>query len=201
MLIRSLCWVVAAMVLMPACATDPVKKDVASDGLPIWISQPCVGLPPEAVCATAESDLAAADVEAAKSDAETTCKNRIADQLQAEVGRLTERLSSAMKELGDGKIYGERTMKDINQSFQQMSLRGLRYTDYFYAPSRVQPKKVFVRAILTLDSNKFSQDLLAAMIAEAAAAKLEIKHEEAMSRFEVIRRQFLEEKASQQSTK
>jgi hypothetical protein len=193
---RALLVAALASGLLAGCASDPVKKDVASDGLPVWISQPCANQPAEALCSVAESDFAGADVEAAKTDAETACKNRIADQLQAEVGRLTERLSSAMKDLGKGKIYGERTLKDINQNFQQISLRGLRYTDYFFYPDRANPKKVWVRALLTIDTNKFSQDVMAAMESDAAAEKLEMKHEDAMNRFEAVRQQYLQEKAA-----
>ncbi|HEY3451343.1 MAG TPA: hypothetical protein VGK67_33605 [Myxococcales bacterium] len=193
---KSILKVLVLGLLATGCATDPVKKDVAGDGLPVWISQPCLNQPVEALCAVAESDFAATDVEAAKTDAETACKNKLADQLQAQVGRLTELSRTAMKDLGKGKVYGERSVKDINQNFQEISLRGLRYTEYFYYPDRVAPKKLWVRAVVTVDTNKFSQDMMAAMTEEAAADKLEIKHEEAMLRFEAVRKQYLDEKAA-----
>lgn len=186
---------VALSASLTGCKSSPeIRTRTADDGLPVWLSQPCADMPVEALCAVGESDFAAIDVEAAKTDAETAAKNRIADQVQAEVGRLTERLSSAMKDLAQGRIYGQRSLKDINQNFQQLSLRGLRYTEYFFHPDRVNPKKIWVRAVVTIDSNKLSQEIMNAMLADAAADKLEIKHEDAMLRFDAVRQQYLNEK-------
>ncbi len=184
------------------CATTdnlvPVKEvELEADGLPIWVDQPCAGLPVGALCAVAESSLAAADVEAGKVDAETSCKNRLAEQVSAKIGRLTERLASAAKDLGTGRTYGERTLKDINQNFEQTELHGIRYSDYFFTPDRLAPTKVYVRAVITVDSNKLSQEIVAAMMRGAEADKLEFKHEEAQARFDAVRAAYLaEEKAT-----
>lgn len=140
-----------------------------------------------------ESDLAAADVEAAKTDAETAAKNRIADQLKTKVSRLTERLSNAAKDLANGAVYGQRTVKDINQNFTEQELVGLRYISYFYYPTRMKPEKIWVRASLKVDNAKISQGIVDAMMAAAKADNLEMDHEEAMQHFEKVRQQYLNE--------
>lgn len=86
-----------------ACASS--GPNLAADGLPVWVDNPCLGQSKEAICAVAESDFAGVDVELAKTDAETVAKNRIADQISAKVGRLTERLASAMKDLTTGRRW------------------------------------------------------------------------------------------------
>jgi|SRR4051812_36084731 hypothetical protein len=193
--------ILAATALLAVCACSGSKANVQpdkdretlSDGLPAWVDAPCAGAPKDAICAVAESDFATADVEAAKVDAEMVCKNRIADQISTRVSRLTERLSSAMKDLSAGRTVGERTLKDINQNFQELTLNGLRFDDYFYWPTRAEPKKVYVRALVTVDSNRMSQDIVNAMLAGAMRDKLELKHEEAQQRFEAVRKQYLDE--------
>ncbi|MBI5547141.1 MAG: hypothetical protein HY901_24945 [Deltaproteobacteria bacterium] len=196
--------VLGALVAFIGCSSgdSAIKKtEIADDGLPAWVSDPCAGISDaSALCAVAESAFAAADVEAAKTDAETVCKNRLADQVTAKVGRLTERLNSAMKDLSNGRTVGEHTIKDINQSYQQTTLHGLRYGDYFFWPSRTEPKKVWVRAYVTVDSNKMSQDIVNAMMAGAQAERLELKHEEAQMRFDAVRQKYLEEEKAQQGS-
>lgn len=183
-------WITGAL-LLAGCATGDAY--LAKDGLPIWVDKPCAGLPKEALCAVGESDFAAVDVEAAKTDAETAAKNKLADQLESKIGRLTERLSSAMKDLTTGKYVGERTLKEINQNFQQATLRGLRFEEYHFHPNRLEPKRVWVRAILTVETNQMSQEIMNAMMTDALAQKLELKHEEAQARFDAVRRQYLAE--------
>lgn len=183
------------------CVSGPEKtpdkdRSTLSDGLPKWIDDACVGLPKGTLCAVGESDFAAADVELAKTDAETSAKNRIADQLKTRVGRLTERLASAAKDLSNGRVYGERTLKDINQNFVDQELVGLRYPEYFYYPDRISPKKIYVRATLTVDDAAISQQVVDSM-SKAAAAELEVKHEDAQARFDAVRRQYLMEQAGE----
>lgn len=197
MTIRGIAVAVVAAGALGACASS--NTNLASDGLPVWIDNPCMNQPAGAICAVAESDFAASDVEMAKTDAETVAKNRIADQISAKVGRLTERLASAMKDLTTGQTVGERTLKDINQNFQEQTLNGLRYVDYFYYPNRVEPKKLWVRAVVTVESNKFSQDIVNAMMAGAQSERLEMKHEEAQNRFDAVRKQYLAEEAAGQN--
>jgi len=186
-------WAVLAVLAVAAwaCASGPPLTD---DGVPRWVDKPCEGLEQPVLCAVGESDLAAADVEAGKTDAETAAKNRIADQIQTRVGRLTERLSSAMKDLANGKTYGEHTLKDINRNFTETTLSGLRYADYHYLPDRLNPQKVWVRAIVSVDSNRMSEEIASAMLTSAAKEKLEFKHEEAQQRFDAVRREYLRSK-------
>ncbi len=196
----ALAMVFLAGIELGGCSSGPQvqpekKLSLKDDGLPVWVDQPCVGLPVGALCSVAESDFAGADVEAAKTDAETVCKNRIADQISTQVGRLTERLSSAMKDLSHGQVVGEKTLKDINQNYQQTTLRGVRYVDYFFFPDRVSPKKLWVRAMVTVDSNKMSREVADAMLSAAAAQRLEMRHEEAQARFDAVRRQYLDEES------
>lgn len=181
-------------IALASCATTP-KHELAEDGIPVWIDRPEEGLPEGVLAAVAESDFAAADVEAAKTDAETAVKNRLADQIEAKVGRLTERLSSAMRDLASGRTLGERSIRDINQNFQEIALRGVRYSDYFFYPNRKDPTKVWVRGYISVDSNKMSQEIVAAMMSDAVAEKLEMKHEEAQLRFEKVRQDYLREEA------
>ncbi|HWV39300.1 MAG TPA: hypothetical protein VN033_12600 [Vulgatibacter sp.] len=86
--------------------------------------------------------------------------------------------------------------RDINQNFQEQTLNGVRYVDYFYYPNRVEPTKLWVRAVVTVESNRLSQDIVDAMMAGARAERLELKHEEAQNRFDVVRRQYLAEEAA-----
>lgn len=188
-----------SLTLVVACGTtsSSAKKDVGEDGLPNWIDFPCDGQAPETICAVGSSDFAAADVEAAKTDAQTVAKNQIADQLQAEVRGLTERYNTVMAKVG-GKPVGQRSLKQINQNVTDTTIVGLRYVEYHYMPTRAEPEKVWVRAILTSDSNKFSQDVLDAMLTAANEEELELNHEEAQLRFEEVRRQYLAEKQQKQ---
>ena len=182
---------VAMLSGLPSCASAP---DVTKEGLPVWVDTPCSGIDGgTTLCAVGESDFARADVEAAKTDAETAAKNRIAEQLQAKNGRLVERLSSAMKDLANGRTYGERTIKDINRNFSETTLTGLRFDAYHFIPDRLSPQRVFVRALLSVDTNKMSEDIASAMLSSAAQEKLEFKHEEAQQRFDAVRRRYLDE--------
>ena len=187
---RWLRWTVPGLLAVAAwaCASGP---ELTEDGVPTWVDRPCDGFEQPVLCAVGESDLAAADVEAGKTDAETAAKNRIADQIQARVGRLTERLSSAMKDLANGKTYGEHTLKDINRNFSEVTLSGLRYTDYYYLPDRLNPQKVWVRAMVSVDTNRMSEEIASAMLQSAAKEKLEYKHEAAQQRFDAVRREYL----------
>lgn len=182
---------VALACVLGGCMSSGEKKGIAEDGLPVWIDRPCDGEDPETICAVGSSDFAAADVEAAKADAETVAKNQVADQLQTRVTRLTERANTVMQELG-GKPVGEKTFKDINRNFNEREIVGLRYVEYFYYPDRVSPEKVYVRAVLNQDSAKFSQDVIDAM-AKAGAEELELSHEEAMLRLQAVREEYLAE--------
>lgn len=151
------------------------------------------GLPVRTICASGESDFAAADVEAAKTDAEISAKNRLVDQLQTKVGRLQERLVNVMKDLSGGKVLGERTLKDINQNFTEQKLTGLRYVEYFYYPNDLKPTKVFVLATVDVNDTQLAAEVLGAFEGAAKAERLELKHEEAQARYAKARREYLEE--------
>ena len=186
----------AAALLLPGCGKKKAPPTgMASDGSPTWLDNPYAGKDAGThICTSAQSDFAKADVEAAKTDAETVAKNRIADQVDAKVGRLTERLSSAFKDLSSGEIYGERTLKDINQNFVEMSLPGLRYLEYHYLPDRLSPEVVYVWACVDFDSIEMSKQITDAMLNDSEARRvLEGRHEEAQLRYDAVRQQYLDE--------
>jgi hypothetical protein len=198
------------LVVLASCQTPQAKYDpdavqaerkteTTSSGMPKWVRQCSAGLPARTICAAGESDLAAADVEAAKTDAEISAKNRLVDQLQTKVGRLQERAVSAMKDLSDGRVLGERTLKDINQNFVEQKLIGLKYVEYFYYPDEVEPKKIFVLATVDVNDAQIAADVLGALQASAKAERLEMKHEEAQQRFDKVRKEYLEEEAHRDS--
>jgi hypothetical protein len=171
------------------------ETETTSSGVPKWVRQCSAGLPARTICAAGESDLAATDVEAAKTDAEISAKNRLVDQLQTKVGRLQERAVSAMKDLSGGKVLGERTLKDINQNFVEQKLIGLKYVEYFYFPNELKPKKIFVLATVDANDAQIAADVLGALQASAKAERLEVKHEEAQVRFDKVRKDYLAEEA------
>ena len=98
---------VAGMLVTTGCgkkeakvkAAKPVNTDQLSkqerQGYPDWITNPYTkGFEPNnSVCASSQSTmgLSAGNIDAARSDAEIQVKNRVAEQVQAEVGLLQER--------------------------------------------------------------------------------------------------------------
>lgn len=176
----------------PAAPPNEPCKD-SRDGFPKWVDMPDCGMPVAAICAAGQSDFAAMDPEAAKADAETALKNKIADQIEAKVGVLTERLSRAARDLSSGKGVGERSIKTINQNFQETTIVGLRYEEYFWHPSRSAPEVVHVRGCVTPDYAEMSQGVVDSMMTAAIDEKLELKHEEAQIRFDQVRQQYLKE--------
>jgi hypothetical protein len=192
--------IVVAALLLPGCKkkAPPANSGVANDGSPTWLDNPYAGKDAGThICTSAQSDFAAVDVEAAKTDAETAAKNRVADQVNAKVSRLTERLSSAMKDLANGRTVGERTIRDINQNFVEMSLPGLRYLEYHYLPDRLSPEVVYVWVCVDYDSIEMSKQITDAMIGDAAVREvLEGRHEEAQLRFDAVRQQYLNEEGA-----
>lgn len=184
--------------LIAGCKSAPDLQQaqpavVKWDQVPAWVDQPCISQPADVICAVGESDFAAADIEAAKTDAEAAAKNRITDQLMAQNARLTARLSSAIKDLSNGRTLGQRVLQDINSNFTQQTLSGLRFTEYFYYPDRLAPQKVFVRAILASNTTQTSQQILDDMLARARTEKLLTDLKIAIEHLERARKVYLQE--------
>ncbi len=165
----------------------------AKNEVPAWLDWPCQDQPPDAICAVGESDFAAVDIEAAKTDAEVAAKNRIADQLNAKIARLVTRVRVVLKDFNTGKAIGQSGISDANQTFTEQTLKGLRYTEYFYHPSRFNAQKVFVRAILAPNHAELSQNVIDAMLGLSQGEKLQANHQKALERLEHVRQQYLQE--------
>jgi len=152
----------------------------------------------EVIVGIGTSELASASISAAKTDAETAALNRIQVQLETEVERLVERNVSALRDLSDASVYGEHTLKDINQNYVRTTLRGVRIADYCYTPNAENPSRIDVRMVLSVDTFEMASNIMNTMLADIKAdearKELEISHEEAMLRLEKVRNDYLNEK-------
>jgi len=164
-----------------------------------WVLDPDKGYEgQEVIVGVGTSELARASISAAKTDAETAALNRIQVQMETEVERLVERNVSALSDLSDAAVYGEQTIKDINQNYVRTTIRGAKIADYCYTPNAEQPTRVDVRMVLSVQTFEMASKIMNKMSAEIKAAearqKLEISHEEAMLRLEKVRNDYLNEK-------
>lgn len=183
-------------------AVKPVDTEKLSkqerQGYPDWISNPYTkGFDPNnSVCASAQSTmgLGSGNIDAARSDAEIQVKNRVAEQVQAEVGLLQERSNQVFRDVA-GKEVGGTTLKVINQNYQETQLVGLRYLSTYYHPDPISPEKIFVLGCIRVDfielAKKIQEDM---MSAAQTQEQMEFEHQEAMLRFDDVRRQYLGQK-------
>jgi hypothetical protein len=167
-------------------------------GYPDWVSNPYTkGFDPgNSVCASAQSNmgLSSGNVDAARSDAEIQIKNRVAEQIQAEVGLLQERSNQVFRDV-TGKEVGGTSLKVINQNYQETSLVGLRYLSTYFHPDPINPEKVFVLGCVRTDFTALAQQIQDDMMKAAETeAVLEGKHQEAMLRFDKVREEYLNSK-------
>jgi hypothetical protein len=123
--------------------------------LPSWVDHPCEGEPPDARCATGESELVSVSVEAGKSDAEVAAVGRLQLQVQAELDRRPVPPSAGPTPVESGEGV---------QLTGQLVLRGVRFTDYHFEPNRAAPRRLFVRAVL-------SPELVSKAMDDAEAAR------------------------------
>ena len=167
-------------------------------GYPDWITNPYTkGFDPNnSVCASAQSTmgLGSGNIDAARSDAEIQVKNRVAEQVQAEVGLLQERSNEVFRDVA-GREVGGTTLKVINQNYQETQLVGLRYLSTYYHPDPISPEKIFVLGCIRVDfielAKKIQEDM---MSAAQTQEQMEFEHKEAMLRFDEVRRQYLGQK-------
>ena len=137
---RALLTIASMSLLFTACGKKRVKApkpvdteqlaDKSRKGYPDWITNPYTkGFDPgNSICASAQSTmgLSSGNIDAARSDAEIQVKNRVAEQVQAEVGLLQERSNEVFRDVA-GREVGGTTLKVINQNYQETQIVGLRY--------------------------------------------------------------------------
>ena len=183
--------------------TEKLSK-VERKGYPDWITNPYTkGFDPNnSVCASAQSTmgLSSSNIDAARSDAEIQVKNRVAEQVKAEVGLLQERSNQVFRDVA-GKEVGGTTLKIINQNYQETQLVGLRYLSTYYHPDPISPEKVFVLGCIRVDFIELAKQIQDDMMSAAQSKdQMEFEHQEAMLRFDEVRRQYLGEKGIDAST-
>ena len=180
----------------------PVDTDKLSQkerkGYPDWITNPYTkGFDPStSICASSQSTmgLSSGNIDAARSDAEIQVKNRVAEQIQAEVGLLQERSNEVFRDVA-GKEVGGTTLKVINQNYQETQLVGLRYLSTYYHPDPLSPEKVFVLGCIRVDFVDLAKQIQEQMMnAAQTQEQMEFEHQEAMLRFDEVRNQYLGEK-------
>jgi hypothetical protein len=177
--------------------TEKLTK-VEKQGYPDWITNPYTkGFEPaNSVCASAQSSmgLSSANIDAARSDAEIQVKNRVAEQVQAEVGLLQERSNQVFRDVA-GKEVGGTSLKIINQNYQETKLVGLRYLSTYYHPDPLSPEKIFVLGCIRVDFIDLAKKIQADMMSAAQTQEqMEFEHQDAMLRFDEVRRQYLGQK-------
>ena len=177
--------------------TEKLTKS-EKQGYPDWITNPYTkGFEPSnSVCASAQSTmgLGSGNIDAARSDAEIQVKNRVAEQVQAEVGLLQERSNQVFRDVA-GKEVGGTTLKVINQNYQETQLVGLRYLSTYYHPDPINPEKIFVLGCVRVDFIDLAKQIQDQMMSAAQTQEaMEFEHQEAMLRFDEVRRQYLGQK-------
>ena len=170
-------------------------------GYPDWITNPYTeGFEPaESICASSQSNMGLdiGNIDAARSDAEIQVKNRIAQQLQTEVGLLQEKSNEVFRDMS-GKQVGSETLKVINQNFQQTNLVGMRFLSTYFHPDPVTPEKIFVLGCVRVDFADMAKTILQEMDGAAQLnAQMEYNHQEAMLRFDEVRKEYLGERGIQ----
>jgi hypothetical protein len=180
----------------PVDTEDLAKKE--RKGYPDWISNPYTkGFEPgNSICASSQSTmgLSSGNIDAARSDAEIQVKNRVAEQVTAEVGLLQERSNEVFRDVA-GKEVGGTTLKVINQNYQETQLVGLRYLSTYYHPDPINPEKIFVLGCIRVDFIDLAKQIQEQMMSAAQSQEqMEFEHQEALLRFDEVRNQYLGEK-------
>ena len=177
--------------------TDELSKKERS-GYPDWITNPYTQDfdPSNSICASSQSNmgLSSGNIDAARSDAEIQVKNRVAEQIQAEVGLLQERSNQVFRDVA-GKEVGGTTLKVINQNYQQTKIVGMRYLSTYYHPNPLKPEMIYVLGCIRVDFIDLAKQIQEQMMTAAQTQEaMEFEHQEAMLRFDEVRRQYLGQK-------
>ena len=167
-------------------------------GYPDWITNPYTkGFDPgNSICASAQSTmgLSSGNIDAARSDAEIQVKNRVAEQVQAEVSLLQERSNQVFRDVAGNEVGGT-SLKVINQNYQETQIVGLRYLSTYYHPDPINPEKIFVLGCIRVDFIDLAKQIQDQMMSAAQTQQaMEFEHQEAMLRFDEVRRQYLGQK-------
>lgn len=166
---------ICGLVMANGCATTErqgvtVNKE---DQLPVWINDPRAGLEEATIAGVGSDKDADTDVESSKQAAEAVASDKVAQELEKKIVSMFEK-QTARKKTGKKVKFSEK----INSSIKQLVAKkmiGVRYKEYYYInaegkPDRINPKTIFVRAILDAENKALAEDLGA--IEEEAAEDL-----------------------------
>ena len=187
---------------LPACQKEKpiqtaklVKKK--KNG-PDWINNPYPkesGMDPRtAICSAGVSNLGlqSGNIDMARTDAEMQIKNRVAEQIETEVGLLQERVNNVLKDVATGKEVGDLSLKNINKNFQKTKIVGMRYLATYMHPNNIDPEKVFVLGCVTVDFSNMAKEIRDNMIgSDEVRDVLELKHQKSMLRFDAVEKEYL----------
>ena len=192
-------FMVLALVAMLGTQLSGCKKKMISqavdEGYPCWVSNPCCDCVEGEMAGFGRSDIAAVDFNTAKGEAEALSLGHVGQQLQSEVDYLMEVAAEVFTDIEPDQMVtmGNRTRKQMDQTFVHQSVRGAEFTDYLYLPNLTSPQSILVRAKVSVDREALANDLLGAFGREldALEAELELNHEENMLRLEQVRNDYL----------
>tara|TARA_Y100001954_G_C15591192_1_gene493292 strand:+ start:146 stop:718 length:573 start_codon:yes stop_codon:yes gene_type:complete len=166
---------VCGLVMFNGCATTErqgvtVNKE---DEMPVWINDPRSGLEEATIAGVGSDQAADADVESSKQAAEAIASEKVAQELEKKIVSMFEK-QIIRKKAGKKVQFSER----INSSIKQLVAKkmvGVRYQEYYYLnadgkPDRINPKTIYVRAVLDAENKALAEDLGA--IEEEAAEDL-----------------------------
>ena len=143
------------------------------DEMPVWINDPRSGLEEATIAGVGSDQAADADVESSKQAAEAIASEKVAQELEKKIVSMFEK-QIIRKKAGKKVQFSER----INSSIKQLVAKkmvGVRYQEYYYLnadgkPDRINPKTIYVRAVLDAENKALAEDLGA--IEEEAAEDL-----------------------------
>ena len=143
------------------------------DQLPVWINDPRAGLEEATIAGVGIDRDADTDPEIAKQAAQLMASDQVAQELEKKIVSILEKQVARVRK-GKKAKFSEK----INASIKQLVAKkmiGVRYQEYYYLnkdgqPDRVNPKVVYVRAVLDATNKELAEDL--GSIEEEAAGDL-----------------------------
>ena len=179
----------ALFLFLAGCSGSSVKP---------WVTDPYDGLDPlEVFVGIGVSQLASVDIAGARTDAETDALNKIQASLFEELERLTQRNVKVLKDIGlDDSVFGSHTIKDINNNYVTMKIKGARIVEYDYYPDEINPERIYVKRVLYIDHVELADHVLSSFETELrnveAKERLGVEHDEAMDELRKERDRYLE---------
>ena len=166
---------ICGLVMANGCATTERQGVTVSkeDQMPVWINDPRNGLEDATIAGVGSDQAADTDVESSKQAAEAIASEKVAQELEKKIVSMFEK-QIARKKAGKKVKFSEKITSSIKQLVAKKMV-GVRYKEYYYLnaegkPDRINPKTVFVRAILDAENKALAEDLGA--IEEDAAEDL-----------------------------